>query len=900
MGFSPFEILLRGMTKELDKAYNPGKFEDDIYSEWEKSGFFNPDKLPGKRIKSYTISLPPPNATGILHLGHALMLSYQDVLIRFHRLRGKKTLWLPGEDHAALATNAVVEKQLAKEGKNKHDLGRENYLHRVNDFVMNSRNTIRNQIKKMGSSCDWSRERYTMDDGLSFAVRTVFKKMYDDGLIYRGHRIVNWCAHCESTLSDDEVKYKDEKTKLYHIKYGPFILATVRPETKFGDTGIAVHPDDKRYQRYIGKTIEAEDVLGKITLKIVADKTVDPKFGTGAIKVTPAHDFADFEIGKRHGLAINQVIDESGRLNEKTGKYKGLTTAKAKPIVAADLKRKGLLVREEEYEHQVTVCERCGTVIEPLISLQWFVNVDKKLTLKGNKYYKNKSLKDVARMIVKSGEINIIPKRFEKIYFQWMDNLHDWCISRQIWFGHRIPVYYYEENGQIKTDVSVENPKKEKKLKNKKLEQDPDTLDTWFSSGIWTFSTLGWPEKTKDLKTFHPTDVLETGYEIIFTWVARMILMTTYALGEIPFHTVYLHGMVQDKLGRKMSKSLGNGIDPIDMINKYGADALRLAMIVGSTPGNPMRLYEEKIAGYRNFVNKLWNIARFILLTVKEPGLITKEPKARSLADKWILERLKAVTKNITDDLEQFNFSKAADDLRHFTWDDLADWYVENTKIEGKKDDILLYILRHLLILWHPFTPFVTEVIWQKLCGKKDKPLIIQEWPKVTKTTPSKSIMNDWKLLQKLIIQIRNLRSFYHLSPSTTLKLYIASSKKAGLFTKEKHIIEHLARVTLVKSQKNISPIPPLSIHFNISVGSSGLIKAYLPMSGIIDIVKERERLKRALGDLTSYQESLGGKLKNKNFLNKAPETVIEQEKRKYENTGMRIREYQEQLKHLS
>ena len=896
------------MSIELPKIYNAGEVEDRIYEAWEKKGFFNPDKLKARVKKTFSVALPPPNATGILHLGHALMLSYQDTVVRFHRMLGEKTLWLPGEDHAALATNAKVEAELAKEGKTKYDLGRSLFLHRVNTFVMNSRNTIRNQLKKMGSSLDWSRERYTMDDGLTKAVRTMFVKMYNDGLIYRGNRIVNWCVHCESTISDDEVIYKKEKTRLYFIKYGPFTIATVRPETKFGDTALAVNPKDDRYRRYVGKIIDAEDVLGPIKLKVVADLAVDINFGTGVVKVTPAHDFVDFEIGKRHNLEVRQVIEKTGILNEKAGKYSGMKTDEARLKVVSDLKSKKLLIREEEHEHQIAACSRCEGVIEPLVSLQWFVAVDKKLNIRGNKYFKNASLKDVGRKVVKQGEITIIPERFENQYNDWMNNLHDWCISRQIWFGHRIPVWYREVKSEkfppkadqplaekVKSDgkeiyVGVESPKGDG------WEQDPDTLDTWFSAGLWTFSTLGWPDKTKDLKTFHPTTFMETGYDIIFTWIARMILMSTYALGEIPFRYVYFHGIVRDKEGRKMSKSLGNGIDPIDMIKKYGADALRLSMIVGGSPGNDSRLYEEKIAGFRNFVNKLWNIARFILITAENPRIVEKEPKAKTLSDEWILSRVNEITRSVTDDLENFRFAKAADDLRHFTWDDLADWYLEVSKIEGKKDDILLYILTRLLIIWHPFAPFVTEAIWERLSSGASI-LMIHPWPKKKKKEVPKPSLLTWALIQNIVTSIRNLKSFYNIPPNVILALYLPGVTEKSPIVKEKTLIEALARVSIVLGV--LKKAPSASLRFAVSSGGK-MITAYLAVSGVLDIVKEKERLERELSNLTTYHESLNNKLTNKEFLKRAPKEVILREEERMRETEMKIGEYKEQLSHIA
>ncbi|MDP2736845.1 MAG: valine--tRNA ligase, partial [bacterium] len=607
------------MSKELPKIYNPAEYEDAIYAKWEKSGFFNPDECIKNGIAkaskpAFTISMPPPNRTGILHIGHASMLVIQDILTRYHRMKGERALWLPGTDHAAIATQTKVEKILKEEGLDRHKLGREKFLERVIKFAQESHDTIIDQIKKMGSSCDWSREAYTFDETRNKAVNSVFKLMYDDGLIYRGHRIVNWCPRCQSTLADDEVEYKEEQGKLYWLKYGPFVLATSRPETKLGDTAVAVYPGDKRYKDMVGKKYMIPGVLGEFEITVVADKAVDPKFGSGAIKVTPAHDFTDYEIAQRHNIGMKQIINEEGRMMANTGKYAGLTTAEARIAMVADMEKMGLIDHvEDNYTHNIAVCYRCGTQIEPLPSLQWFIDVNKKI-----KKYK-KTIKELSVAAVKKGvfgrkKIKIVPERFEKNYFHWMNNLHDWCISRQIWFGHRVPVWY-KDKSKINDEifVGVEKPD------GNGWKQDEDTLDTWFSAGIWTFSTLAQkPEQirikngqlvidSEDFKNYHPTSVLETGYDILFFWVARMIIMTTYALGDIPFKDVYLHGLVRDEKGRKMSKSLGNAIDPLDSCKKFGTDATRLSLIIGTTPGNDMNLSEEKIASYRNFANKLWN-----------------------------------------------------------------------------------------------------------------------------------------------------------------------------------------------------------------------------------------------------------------------------------------------------
>ncbi|MEK9158778.1 MAG: valine--tRNA ligase, partial [Patescibacteria group bacterium] len=613
---------------ELPKAYNPADYEDKIYQKWEESGLFNPDNLKlAKNAKPclpagrpFSIVLPPPNVTGTLHLGHAVMLAIQDVMVRYHRMKGDKTLWLPGTDHAGIATQTKVEKILMKEGlKNpKEELGREKFLARVRKFAQESHDTIVNQCKKMGASLDWSREAFTLDEPRALAVRAVFKKMYDDGLIYRGYRIVNWCPRCQSTLADDEVEHKEQKAKMYTFRYSqdfPFAIATTRPETKLGDTAVAVNPKDKRYKKYIGKTFEIKNFAGglpteasakagpDLKIKIIGSKEVDMKFGTGALGVTPAHSLVDYKMAQENDLPVIKVIGEDGKMTKEAVQYAGLPVLSAREKVVEALRRAGLMEKEEESINNLSVCYRCDTPIEPLPSQQWFISVSSKFKvqsskIKGVKAGQKTTLKELMQKAVKGGQIKIIPERFKKTYFHWIDNLNDWCISRQIWYGHQIPVWYKGEE----TYVGVEAPK------GVGWKQDPDTLDTWFSSGLWTFSTLGWPKETADLKTFHPTSVMETGYDILFFWVARMILMTTYVLGEVPFETVYLHGLVRDEQGRKMSKSLGNVIDPLDMVKKYGTDAVRLALLLGNTPGNDMALSEEKIAGFRNFTNKLWNI----------------------------------------------------------------------------------------------------------------------------------------------------------------------------------------------------------------------------------------------------------------------------------------------------
>jgi len=836
-------LLKDNMNKDinLSKAYNAKDHEDGIYKLWEESGFFNPDNLKGK--KSFTISMPPPNATGVLHLGHAATLTYEDLIIRYKRLRGHKTLWLPGTDHAAIATQTKVEKIIAKEGLTKDDLGREKFLERVKEFVFDSQSTIRNQIRKMGSSCDWSRERYTLDDGLSGAVSEAFVKMYEDDLIYRGHRIVNWCPRCESTLADDEVEYKEQDGKLYYIKYGPFVVATTRPETKLADTGIAVHPDDDRYKEYIGKELDIDLAGHKIKVKVFSDKEIDKEFGSGVVGVTPAHSSTDYHFAKKHDLEIIKLIDEKGNVLSSGGKYKGLIVENARKEFLKDLEKEDLIEKVEDFKNKLSICYRCDTPIEPLVSEQWFVAVDKEIP--GRK----KTLKELALEVVKKKDIEILPERFEKVYFNWMNNLHDWCISRQIWWGHRIPVCYTDDNEII---VAKNEEEARKKAGERNITQDEDTLDTWFSSSLWTFSTLGWPEKTKDFKSFHPTNVLETGTDIIFFWVARMILMSEYLLKDRPFKTVYLHGLVRDKQGRKMSKSLGNGIDPIDMIDKFGTDALRLSLVIGSSPGTDLRIYEEKIAGYRNFINKIWNISRFILSSVNEVKSVKKQPKVKTLSDKWILSKFNKLIKEVENDLENFKFSLAGEKLYHFTWDDFADWYLEISKIEKNKDEILLYILERLLIMLHPFIPFITETIWKEF-NAKDL-LMVKDWPKVNKI--DKDVIANFTELKELIVGLRNLKSKNKIPPIDFPDCYIKSDVLDNGYLK---LVATMSRVNLIDKELELD-----SIIINNS-------KVW------IDLKKELSDKEKK--DLNKYIVSLENKLKNKKFTDNAPKEVIDKTK---------------------
>ena len=720
-----------GIDPKFLKPYDPKETEDRIYKTWEESGFFNPDVCIEKRVtdknaEPFCMVLPPPNVTGTLHIGHAAMLTIEDIMVRYARMSGKKTLWLPGTDHAAIATQSRVEKNLEKEGIKKNDLGREEFLKKVEKFAQDSHDTIINQSKKMGSSLDWSREAYTLDAERNFAVKTAFKKMYDDEIIYRGHRIVNWDPKGQTVISDDEIVYEERKSKFYTFKYGPFEIGTARPETKFGDKYVVMHPDDKRYQEYKhGQKIELEWINGPMTATIIKDPVAEMEFGTGVMTITPWHSHVDFQLAEKYKLEKEQIIDKYGKLLPIAQEFAGMKITEAREKIVEKLKEKGLLVSvDENYVNRLATAERTGGVIEPQIMEQWFINVNKPI-----KDRDNKTLKELMLAPVKNGEIKIIPNNFEKVYYNWIENLHDWCISRQIWYGHRIPVWY--KGNEIY--CGIEAPTEEG------WEQDPDTLDTWFSSGLWTFSTLGWPNKeSKDLKTYHPTNILETGYDIIFFWVARMILMSEYLLGEVPFKDVYLHGIVRDAKGIKMSKSLGNALDPLEVSVKYGADAVRMSLIIGTGPGNDSRMSEDKIRAYKNYANKLWNITRFVLSST---GNVKYDENFNDYTetDKTLIEERNNFIKEITKEMDEYKFYLVGEKIYQYTWSRFADVIIEESKNILNGDDevskisraqFLLDTLTKILKVLHPFMPFVTEEIWSMIPVDNKKLLIVEKWPK--------------------------------------------------------------------------------------------------------------------------------------------------------------------------
>ncbi|MFA5644124.1 MAG: valine--tRNA ligase [Patescibacteria group bacterium] len=858
------------MDKEIEKNYNPAQWEDKIYEKWEKSGYFNPDNLNlPENSPNYTIILPPPNITAKLHIGHASTIAIEDLFVRYHRMNGYRTLWLPGTDHAAIATQNVVEKKiLAEEKKTRHDLGKEKFLEKVWKFLYETQATILNQTRKMGASIDWSRQAFTLDDERKKAVTKMFVDMYNEKIIYRGERVINWCPRCKSTLADDEIEYQEQKTILYTFKYDenfPIAIATTRPETKLGDTAIAVNPKDERYKKYIGQELPADFCGQKLKIKVIADINVDMNFGTGALGVTPAHSIIDSAMAQKNNLEKIKVIDENGNIKENFGKFSGQNVSQARQMIIAILKEKKLILKEEEIENNLSTCYRCGTAIEPLPSKQWFVSVDTKIPRLGNK-----SLKEKAISAGEKKQIEFIPDRFTKRYLDWMTNLHDWCISRQIWFGHEIPVWYKGEEIYVGEKSPVGDG----------WQKDPDTLDTWFSSGMWTFSTLGWPdnfkngEKTGDLKKFHPNQILETGYEIITLWVSRMIMMSFFALDEIPFEKVYLHGMIVDKDGKKMSKSKGNGIDPLDMIEKFGTDSLRLSLLLGNTPGNDLRINEEKIASYRNFVNKLWNISRFIISNTTE-FRDDFEMKNLTLADKWILNKLNKIVSNSTQDLKDYKFASNGEELREFTWNDLADWYLEAKKFEKdeNKNKILIFVLKTILKLWHPFIPFITETIWQQL-GEKSI-LMTSSWPQKQNFNFSEEEKN-FNLIEEIIISIRNARSDNKIEPSRKIKAVILAGSEQKLLTEQAHLIKSLK--TGIEEIIFIANKDELKEDSFILV-TTAQIEIYL--IGAIDEEKEKIRRQKETEKLDQAIKILEEKLANKEFLAKAPAILVAKEKEK-------------------
>ncbi|WP_297813471.1 valine--tRNA ligase [uncultured Finegoldia sp.] len=849
--------------RNLEKNYNPKEFEEKIYETWEKNGYFK--GVIDRDKKPYTIVMPPPNVTGNLHLGHALNNTIQDILIRKKRMDGYAALWVPGTDHASIATEAKVVNRLKEQGKSKESMGREEFLKASWEWTEEYGGNIKKQLRKLGVSCDWSREAFTLDDNLTEAVEEVFIKMYNDGLIYQGDRIVNWCPNCHTAISDIEVVHEDEVGNFWNIRYkfkdsdDYIVIATTRPETLLGDLAVAVNPEDERYKDIVGKTLILPLVNREI--KVIADSYVDMEFGTGIVKITPSHDPNDFEVGARHNLGQCIVIDEDGKIVEGYGKYSGLDRYEARKLMLEDLDKLGQLDSVKEHEHAVGHCERCHTTVEPLISKQWFVKMDKLAKLALDAYKKE--------------EIRFVPKRFEKIYVNWLENIRDWCISRQLWWGHRLPVFYNNETGEV--IVSRTNPDETK------YTQDPDTLDTWFSSALWPFSTLGWPNETEDLKYFFPTNVLVTGYDIIFFWVIRMVFSSLYNLGEVPFKDVYLTGLVKDSLGRKMSKSLGNGIDPIEVIDKYGADALRLALITGNTPGNDSRFYMEKVEANRNFCNKLWNASRFVFMNVEE-NVKNIDEVDLNIEDRWIISRLNSVIDEVSTNIDKYEIGIGAEKIYDFTWNIFCDWYIELVKPRLYGDDskskesalaVLIYTLKNVIKLLHPFMPYITEEIYSYLPNKNDM-LINETWPKYC---DSNVYVKEEKMIDKLIdsiISIRNSRQEMNISPKKKSDIYIVTSDK----TQESDFKE------LELLFRSIVPIDEYKVNEDVSEENSIVIvkdsyKIIIPLSNLIDYSKELERLQKELDSAKSELKRAESKLKNDGFLKGAPEKLVEQEKEK-------------------
>ena len=851
--------------KNLEKNYNPKEFEDKIYKIWENEGYFK--GVIDKDKKPFTIVMPPPNVTGNLHLGHALNNTIQDILIRKNRMDGYSALWVPGTDHASIATEAKVVSKLKEEGKSKESLGRDGFLEASWDWTREYGGNIKNQLKKLGVSCDWSREAFTLDDNLTEAVEEVFIKMYNDDLIYQGDRIVNWCPNCHTAISDIEVVHEDESGYFWNIRYkfkdsdDYIVIATTRPETLLGDLAVAVNPDDERYTDIVGKTLILPLVNREI--KVIADSYVDMEFGTGIVKITPSHDPNDFEVGARHDLGQCIVIDEDAKIVEGYGKYSGLDRYEARKLIIEDLEKIGQLDSVKEHEHAVGHCERCHTTVEPLISKQWFVKMDKLAKLALDAY--------------KNEEIRFIPKRFEKVYVNWLENIRDWCISRQLWWGHRLPVYYHNETGEVV--VARKNPDPEK------YTQDPDTLDTWFSSALWPFSTLGWPNETEDLKYFFPTNVLVTGYDIIFFWVIRMVFSSLYNLGEVPFKDVYLTGLVKDSQGRKMSKSLGNGIDPIEVIDQYGADALRFALITGNTPGNDSRFYMEKVEANRNFCNKLWNASRFVFMNVEDEVKNIDDVELQ-IEDKWIISSLNDVIDEVSTNLNKYEIGIAAEKIYDFTWNVFCDWYIELVKPRLYGDDsnlkesaisVLIYTLTNVIKLLHPFMPYITEEIYSYLPNKNDM-LINETWPKYSE---SKSYKNEEQIIDKLVesvISIRNSRQEMNIAPKKQSDVYILTSDKN--LEEDFKQLESLFRSSVSINEYKVNE--EISEDNNIVIVKDSY-KIIIPLNDLIDYSKELERLEKELNTAKSELKRAESKLKNEGFLKGAPEALVEKEKEKVE-----------------
>ena len=867
---------------ELPKTYDPKAVEDKLYSFWNDSGFFHAEVNPKK--KPYTIVIPPPNVTGQLHMGHAFDETLQDVLIRTKRMQGYEALWMPGTDHAGIATQIKVEENLRKEeGKTRYDLGREEFLKRVWDWKHKFGNRIISQLKKLGSSCDWERERFTMDEGCSKAVREVFVNLYNKGLIYKGHRIINWCPHCATALSDAEVEYETQPGKLWHIRYpladgsGDLVVATTRPETFMGDTGVAVNPNDERYKHLIGKTCILPIMNREIP--IFGDEYVDMEFGTGCVKVTPCHDPNDFEMGQRHNLEQILVFNEDATVNANGGKYEGMDRYECRKAVVKDLEEGGWLVKIEDHEHNVGTCYRCGTTVEPMTSAQWFV--------------KMAPLAKPAMDVVNEGKTKFVPDRFSKTYLRWMENVHDWCISRQLWWGHRIPAFYCDDCGEMtvsKTDVHT-CPK----CGGTHIRQEEDVLDTWFSSALWPFSTLGWPDKTKELEYFYPTSTLVTGYDIIFFWVARMIFSGVEHMGETPFKTVYIHGLVRDAQGRKMSKSLGNGIDPLEVIDQYGADALRFTLATGNSPGNDMRFSDERVQASRNFCNKIWNASRFIQMNLTiDKDKAVELPAELALEDKWIISKFNTLVADVTRNIDQYELGLAASKLNDFIWENFCDWYIEIAKTRLQTGDenvqkVLCYVLSGAMQLLHPFMPFITETIWQAL-PHEGPSVMVSKWPEYDEKLNFSVEEAQMESLMDAVRAIRNRRAEMNVPPSKKAKVLILTEKKdtfsagAGFFPK----LAYASEIELIDA------VPADAAKMASVV--TGDAQLYMPMGDLIDFEAERARLGKEKKKVEDDIAFVMKKLNNPKFVDKAPENVVAAEREKADKLREHLAKLEESI----
>ena len=874
------------MARELPKVYEPQQVEERIYKMWEEGGFFKPSG--NKDAKPFTIVMPPPNVTGQLHMGHAMDATLQDTLIRFKRMQGCDTLWVPGVDHAGIATQIKVEEELRKEGLTRYDLGREKFLERVWDWKHKYGNRIVQQQKKLGASCDWSRSAFTMDEGCSKAVREVFVSLYEKGLIYKGSRIINWCPHCVTALSDAEVEYVDKPGNLWHIRYpltdgtGEVVVATTRPETMLGDTGVCVNPNDTRYQHIIGKTVILPLVNKEIP--VVADDYAEMEFGTGCVKMTPAHDPNDFEVGLRHNLEIIRVLDDNGKVNALGGKYEGMDRYDARKAIVADLEAGGYLVKIEAHAHNVGTCYRCHNDVEPIISAQWFV--------------KMKKLAEDAIACVEDGRTKFVPERFTKNYMNWMNNIRDWCISRQLWWGHQIPVWYCAECGHM--TCTREDPSCCAKCGSTNIERDPDVLDTWFSSALWPFETLGWPnEEAADLKRYYPTDVLVTGYDIITFWVSRMIVSGLEHTDKAPFHTVLIHGLVRDNLGRKMSKSLGNGIDPLEMIEKYGCDALRMNMVTGNSPGNDMRFYVERCEAMRNFANKLWNASRYVMMNLAE-GAENRLPALEKLeiADKWVLSKLNTLIGEVTENMEKYELGVAIQKIYDFVWDIYCDWYIEMTKARLFADDadrkqtaigVLVYVLDQILRLLHPYMPFITEEIWQSI-PHDGQALICAQWPVMREDLSFKTECEQMESVMDAIRAIRNRRTEMNVPPSKKAALYVLTGKPQ-VFTEGEGFLQRLAYADAVA----LLNAEPENLDGMVTINTADA-KLFIPMGQLVDVDKEIARITKELEGQKKFLGGLEAKLSNEKFVSRAPEAVVNAEREKAQKAKDLIAQLEQSL----